>query len=152
MTDYRILVTGSREFSDCATVCTELGHVMTMLMAADGPYPRIVVVHGAAKGADTLAEQAARAFGMDVERHPADWATHGKGAGFIRNAEMVSLGASLCLAFYKQGAGNKGTDHCARLAEKAGIPVRRVTDAAGPAGVVGRPAQGDISAIGESAS
>lgn len=26
----------------------------------------------------------------------------------------------------KQGAGNKGTDHCASLAEKAGIPVRRV--------------------------
>jgi hypothetical protein len=40
---------------------------------------------------------------------------------------MVSLGADLCIAFYKQGAGNKGTDHCARLAERAGIPVRRVT-------------------------
>lgn len=51
----------------------------------------------------------------------------GKGAGFARNAEMVALGADLCVAFYKQGAGNKGTDHCASLAGKAGIPVRRVT-------------------------
>lgn len=48
-------------------------------------------------------------------------------AGHYRNADMVVLGADLCLAFYKQGAGNKGTDHCARLAEDAGIPVRRIT-------------------------
>jgi hypothetical protein len=126
--DYRILVTGSREFDDYATICTEIGRVMTRLIAADGPYPRVVVVHGAARGADKLAEQAARAFGMATEAHPADWEAHGKSAGFRRNAEMVALGADLALAFYKQGAGNKGTDHCARLAEKAGIPVRRITE------------------------
>lgn len=128
MPDYRILVTGSREFDDYATICTEIGRVMTRLIAADGPYPRVVVVHGAARGADKLAEQAARAFGMATEAHPADWEAHGKSAGFRRNAEMVALGADLALAFYKQGAGNKGTDHCARLAEKAGIPVRRITE------------------------
>lgn len=127
MPDYRILVTGSREFDDYKTVCCALGDAMRHLMATTRPFPRMVVVHGAARGADTLAEQAARAFGMDVEPHPADWG-YGRNAGFIRNAEMVSLGADLCLAFYKQGAGNKGTDHCAKLAEKAGIPVRRITD------------------------
>jgi hypothetical protein len=131
MTDYRILVTGSREFDDYATICLELGHVMTRLIAADGPYPHVIVVHGGARGADTLAEQAARAFGMGTESHPADWGGYGKRAGFIRNAEIVSLGADLALAFYKQGAGNRGTDHCARLAERARIPVRRITDQGG---------------------
>lgn len=124
---YRVLVTGSRELDDYSLVCEELGRVMKRLMAGDGPYPRIVVVHGAARGADTLAERAARAFGMETEAHPADWDAHGKSAGFRRNAEMIALGAGLCIAFYKQGAGNKGTDHCANLAEKAGIPTRRVT-------------------------
>lgn len=126
--DYRILVTGSREFDDYATVCTELGLVMRHLIAAEGPYPAVTVVHGGARGADSLAERAARSFGMKTERHPADWNADGKGAGFKRNAAMVALGADLVLAFYKQGAGNKGTDHCTKLAEKAGIPVRRITD------------------------
>jgi SLOG family YspA-like protein len=129
VSDYRILVTGSREFDDYGTVCLELGGVMRHLMATVRPFPRIVVVHGAAPGADTLADRAARAFGMAVEPHPADWTGLGKRAGFARNAEMVNLGADQMLAFYKQGAGNRGTDHCARLAEKAGIRVRRVSDA-----------------------
>jgi YspA, cpYpsA-related SLOG family len=124
---FRVLVTGSREFDDYETVCIEIGQVMARLMAQDGPYPGVVVVHGGARGADALAQRAAEAFGMKTERHPADWKAHGKRAGFIRNAAMISLGADLALAFYKQGAGNRGTDHCARLAEKAGIPVRRVT-------------------------
>jgi len=129
MGDYRVIVTGSREFDDYTTVCLELGGVLKHLMATADPLPRIVVVHGAAKGADTLADKAARAFGMDVEPHPADWETHGKRAGFIRNAEMVALGADQVIALYKQGAGNRGTDHCAKLAERAKIPVRRVTNA-----------------------
>ena len=130
---YRVLVTGSRLFDDYTTVCMELGGVMRHLMATTRPFPRIVVVHGAARGADTLADRAARAFGMDVEPHPAGWHPEGgkldRAAGFKRNALMVSLGADLCISFFKTGAANKGTAHCTALAERAGIPVRRVTDA-----------------------
>jgi hypothetical protein len=126
-TPYRLLVTGSRDFTDYETVRLEIGHVLTGLMAERGPYPSIVVVHGAARGADALAERAAREFRIGTEPHAADWAGYGKSAGYIRNAAMVSLGADLCVAFYKQGAGNKGTDHCARQAEAAGIPTRRIT-------------------------
>lgn len=127
---YRILVTGSREFRDYGLVCEELGRVMAGLLRHGqlGPHPRIVVVHGAAEGADELADRAALAFGMGIERHPADWVEYGKAAGPRSNAEMVALGAELCIAFYKQGAGNRGTTHCVSLAEKAGILVRRVTE------------------------
>ena len=125
MADYRILITGSRDWDDDPLLCINLA------MAVQEPRPEgsaVVIVHGACpRGADKTADIWARNHGLRVERHPADW-RHGKSAGFIRNAEMVSLGASLCLAFYKQGAGNKGTDHCAKLAGEAGIPVRRVTD------------------------
>jgi YspA, cpYpsA-related SLOG family len=118
---YRVLVTGSREWDDAEALLFELAG-MTLL------HPGAVVVHGACpSGADKLAGAAAGQLGLPQEPHPADWTGYGKSAGFIRNAEMVALGADLCLAFYKRGAGNKGTNHCASLAEKAGIPVRRVT-------------------------
>lgn|ERR1017187_7417848 len=119
----RVLVTGSREWADHNRLWTALNQY---------PMP-MVVVHGACpSGADAMAggwaRRAASSYGWPVteEPHKADWHTYGKAAGFRRNAEMVALGAHVCLAFYWKGAGNKGTDHCARLAERAGILVVRV--------------------------
>lgn len=127
MSDYRVLITGSREWDDRTAV---YGHLDDLLR----DHKRLTVVHGACRtGADDIARawlhDARRTSGLGTaveEAHPADWNGYGKQAGFIRNAEMVSLGADLCLAFYWQGAGNKGTDHCATQAENAGIRVRRI--------------------------
>jgi hypothetical protein len=120
----RVLVTGSRDWD-----AEEVLRQALISAAFRGPQERdLIVVHGACPtGADAMVNTWAKDYGFPAERHPADWTGYGKSAGFIRNAEMVVLGADICLAFYKQGAGNKGTDHCASLAEKAGIPVRRVT-------------------------
>ena len=125
----RVLVTGSREWDAEGTLRQAL---IAAKMAVAGEDHDLIVVHGACPtGADAMADMWAKDYGFPAERHPADW-SRGKGAGFTRNAEMVALGADLCVAFYKQGAGNKGTDHCASLAEKVGIPVRRFTSETGP--------------------
>ena len=130
---YRVLVTGSREWDSPLEVYERLADVRAAAHEG-GQYDRFIVVHGACpQGADkhaarwTLFPDAFADMPVIGEPHPADWDTFGKRAGFIRNAEMVALGASVCLAFYKQGAGNRGTDHCAKLAEAAGIQVRRIT-------------------------
>lgn len=110
----RILVTGSRDWEDRARIQANL--------RAAGVGERCILVSGACPtGADRMAEEEATLLGWQLELHPADWLLWGKRAGFVRNAEMVNLGADVCLAFIKNES--KGATMTARLAEKAGIPV-----------------------------
>jgi hypothetical protein len=139
----RLLITGSRDW--------DLEPIITAAILKEWlawGRPPLTLVHGNAAGADRIAaavinkqvrmsEDGARLF--IVEPHPANWDAY-KGmmepgrknpAGMIRNAEMVALGADLCLAFIKNNS--KGASGCARLAEEAGIPVvyYRIDDARG---------------------
>lgn len=114
----RILITGSRDWTDGNAVTTALRDVWVEL----GSDPDAIIVHGGASGADTLAWKAAAAMGLSVEVHPADWKRHGKKAGPLRNAAMVNAGADVCVAFPL--GTSKGTWGCVKLAEAAGIPVR----------------------------
>lgn len=131
MTDhkpFRVLVTGSRSWSDEQTIRDALAAIISR----HGP-ESVTVVHGACpKGADALADRIVTSWGggLTVERHPADWnGPARRGAGFARNAEMVRLGADICIAFILDGS--RGATHAADLAEKAGIPVRRYERSSG---------------------
>jgi hypothetical protein len=116
----RILVTGSRDWDRPEAIEYALRYLTELKDVADD----CVLVSGACPtGADKMAEDIWQALGYTVERHPADWDTHGKKAGFLRNAEMVNLGADQCLAFIKNKS--KGATMCADLAEKTGIPTYR---------------------------
>jgi hypothetical protein len=111
-------VTGSR---------TWLGHVTIARVLRDTVRYRkpssVTIVHGGAYGADRIAHDTAKVLGYQTEVHPADWNTHGKAAGPIRNKEMVEAGADICLAFIRDNS--RGATHCADLAEAAGIPTQR---------------------------
>ena len=55
--------------------------------------------------------------------YPADWDTHGRGAGPIRNKQMLEEGKpDLVIAF----PGGKGTANMIGQAKEAGIPVREI--------------------------
>lgn len=120
MKTYRILVTGSRDWDDADVVCKALGDAVL-----DVPIDHeIVIVHGACpRGADKIAHDWAVRHGYIIEAHAALWSQWGPGAGPRRNAEMVSAGADVCLAFVKDES--RGAVHTATLAARAGIVVRR---------------------------
>ncbi|MGY6019554.1 DUF2493 domain-containing protein [Streptomyces spinosirectus] len=119
---YRVLVTGSRDWHDQHAIWDALATA-----TREAPDDQdLVIVHGACpSGADHIAHEWARGYGATIEAHPANWVINGKRAGFIRNQLMVNLGADVCLAFIRNGS--RGASHTARLAEQAGIPVRRWT-------------------------
>lgn len=112
---FRLLITGTRLGWDWNELREQLSEAYFKLG------PNTVLVHGAAPGVDTQAATIWSEWGLPTEAHPADWETHGKAAGPIRNQEMVDLGADLCLAFVHPES--KGTRHCVRIAQEAGIPV-----------------------------
>jgi hypothetical protein len=144
---YRILVTGSRTWTGQDAVWAALDAAAQRAIAA-GCTSMVVVAGAAADGADQHAKHWALISVADgipgivvsYEPHAADWFPKGyldKSAGFRRNALMVSLGADECLAFAAPCASGRcrkprphdshGTADCVTRAEKAGIPVRRIT-------------------------
>lgn len=106
----RVLVTGSRDWKDVGIVREAL-----RVTAQDGA----TLVHGGARGLDTIAGRVAEQLGYTVEVHPAAW-SRGKRAGIERNAKMVALGADYCFAFPLPQS--IGTWDCAKRAKAAGIP------------------------------
>jgi hypothetical protein len=117
----RVLVTGSRTWTDEVAIRTAIDEILRHAYAAGDR--DIVIVHGCAVGADQIADRWARhrrgEWPVSVERHPADWAKHGRRAGYVRNSAMVAAGADVCLAFVRDES--KGASMCADLAEEAGI-------------------------------
>lgn len=112
----RILITGSRDWDDR----DRLWGALNEAASEHG----VTLVSGACpSGADLMAEEWAECQpDVTIERHPAEWDKYGKSAGFRRNAEMVNLGADICLAFVRNGS--RGATHTANLAQKAGIQTR----------------------------
>jgi hypothetical protein len=110
----RVLVCGGRLFSDRAT----LYYYLDELSIKHG---HITIIEGGGAGADRLAyDWAFERRPMHLIHEPADWKTHGKAAGPMRNQKMLDEHKpDLVLAF----PGGRGTADMVRRAKSAGIKV-----------------------------
>lgn len=114
---FRVLVCGSRDFSDS----DHLAHILDRVLAK---HPALVVVEGCANGADRMAEQWAQRNGIHVEHFPALWNAHGRRAGYVRNMAMAASKPDGVIAFFRDPADpSRGTAMMCRIAREAGIPV-----------------------------
>lgn len=110
---HRILISGGRNYANSALIQQELE-----ARAADTE----VVIHGDARGADTLAAIIAKNLGIPVIAEPALWKEHGKAAGPIRNQKMLDdHHPTMLLAF--PDPESRGTYDMVRRAKIYGIPV-----------------------------
>lgn len=109
-----VAIVGSREYPDEAEVRQYVAALPV----------ETVIVSGAAHGVDSWAADEARKRGMIVHEYPADWKTHGKKAGFLRNVDIVRA-ANRIVAFWD--GGSRGTKLTIEIAEREGKPceVRR---------------------------
>src|SRR5688572_16446636 len=82
--------------------------------------PAVTIISGEADGADSIATDWAVINWTGYEGYPADWKTHGKAAGYIRNKQMLEEGKpDLVIAF----PGGRGTAMMVDIAKKAGVEV-----------------------------
>ena len=126
-TAYRTLVTGSRHWTDRDLLESTLEDFLGSQRIP--PDQVALVVGDCPTGADAMAVEWATRVGIpESQRKPfqADWATHGRAAGPMRNQDMVDSGADWCFAFPLPGS--RGTWDCVRRAGKAEIPVSVVTE------------------------
>ena len=109
-----VLVCGGRDFTDRQLVFDTLDRVRSK-------YPdNLVVVHGAAKGADLLAEEWCKSRQVMYVGVPAQWDKYGKAAGMQRNRVMRDVWQpKACIAF-KGGTGTRGM---IKLMEEVGVKV-----------------------------
>ena len=111
----KVLVCGGRDYNDRETVRRTLGRIKPA-----------EIIHGAARGADTLAGEYAREREIPCRRFPADWQRHGRSAGFVRNRQMLDEGKpDLVVAF----PGGPGTRNMVKTALERGFPVKTVDEA-----------------------
>ena len=110
-----VIIAGGRTISDPALVeraVRESGFDVTR------------VICGGAPGVDTLGEKWAEANGVPVDKYPAAWATYGKAAGPLRNAQMAraakEAGGALILIWDGE---SRGSASMLQEATAAGIPV-----------------------------
>ena len=107
----KLIIAGSRTITDAAAL-------MDALSACPWSTPS-EIVSGGARGVDELGELLAGKLLIPVARFPADWNTHGKAAGFIRNRQMAKYADALLAVW---DGTSRGTLNMIQEATKAGIP------------------------------
>jgi hypothetical protein len=117
----KLAVIGSRGFSDYQLLSDTLHQRYTETDSLGACRWRISeIISGAAKGADQMAARFAREHSIALTELPADWETHGKRAGFLRNQDIVAAADEIC-AFWgvgDDGELSRGTGHSLSIAKR----------------------------------
>ena len=113
-----ILICGDRNWKDVETIENFVRSLP----------PDTVIIHGDCRGADKIADKAAKEYGLRVEGFSAKWEEYGRAAGPIRNKRMILEGKpDRVVAFHDDVSKSRGTADMLKQARKQRVPceVRR---------------------------
>ena len=114
----KVLVCGGRNYDDRSRIFN------TLYQIDEDRGPITCIIHGCASGADTQGRVWAQHHGRRDHSFPADWKSHGRAAGPLRNARMLEEGKpDLVVAF----PGGRGTADMVRRAKAALIEVIEIS-------------------------
>lgn len=108
----KIVIAGGRDFENYNLLREKCDEIIDSNLTE--------IISGCAKGADTLGERYAKERGFNTKLFPADWKTHGRKAGPIRNKQMADYGEML-IAFWD--GKSSGTKNMIENSKKLGLIV-----------------------------
>lgn len=115
----RVVIAGSRNYTDKQCLFDFCKGII------DGIHDEIEIISGHCSGADMLGEEFANTYGYNLTCFPADWKTHGRAAGPIRNRQMAEyaneFGTGILIAFPL--GESRGTQSMINEARKIGMGV-----------------------------
>ena len=136
--EIRIIIAGGRSFNDYQTLKAESLKAITAIVKEVTGQSKvkkeyITIVSGSASGADTLGEQFANEFSLNLKCFPANWDRYGRRAGYMRNVEMAEFASDkengmaygALIAFWD--GKSKGTKHMIDTAKKAKMDVHIIS-------------------------
>ncbi|MFN5416467.1 MAG: DUF2493 domain-containing protein [Flavobacteriia bacterium] len=110
----RIIIAGSRDFDDYEMLKSALDNYLFHNSK------EVQIVSGGSSGADKLGERYAKENNFQLKVFPADWKSHGKSAGPIRN-RLMAENADVLFAFWN--GKSVGTADMITRASKKGLEV-----------------------------
>ena len=115
---FKVIVAGSRNITSKDMIIHKLDILLSQKIKEG---EKIQIISGAARGVDRIGEEYAAARGFLCKRFSADWDTHGKRAGYLRNCQMAD-NADALVAFWD--GESPGTRHMIQTAKNSGLVVR----------------------------
>ena len=107
----KTIIAGGRDITD---------YKILLEAIAEANFAISCVVSGGAKGADALGEQYAESMNLSLHIFNADWETHGRAAGPIRNRKMAENAEALIALW---DGKSRGTKNMIETATKLGLLV-----------------------------
>lgn len=94
----KVIIAGSRDYHEYDTLLQAI---------TESEFNITTVISGGAKGVDALGEEYANNMNIPLNTYNADWNTHGKAAGPIRNRKMAENADALIALWDGKSRGTK---------------------------------------------